>query len=69
MKEKLKGLFSRKLSDPSALKEDLRKLGLVCMGGGVIGMVMNRNYWGFVLILAGFIAWLFGLTEKRDSDH
>jgi hypothetical protein len=69
MKEKVKWLFSRKLSDPSALKEDLRKLGLVLMGGGVIGMIMNRNHWGFVLILAGAIAWFFGLTEMRGSDH
>jgi hypothetical protein len=69
MKEKLKRLFSRKLPGWLAVKVSLWELGLVFVGAGVIGMILEGNLRGFILILVGVIVLFFGLTKRRDPDN
>ncbi len=69
MRDALKRLFSRELSEKSSIiQEDLRKVGLVSVGAGIIGVIMQNNLSGFWLIIIGLIAWGFGLTEQRNED-
>lgn len=67
--EVLKRLFSRKLSEKSSLlQEDLRKIGLVLTGAGILAIVIDSNFAGFLVMIFGIITWIFGLTDKRTED-
>lgn len=69
MRDTLKRLISRKLSEESTvLQEDLRKIGLVLVGAGIVGVILQGNFYGFLLVAFGAAAWIFGLTEQRKDD-
>ncbi len=67
--EVLKRLFSRQLAEKSSLlQEDLRKIGLVLTGAGILAIVIDSNFAGFLVMIFGIITWIFGLTDKRTED-
>lgn len=65
----LKRLLRRKLSETSTiLQEDLRKIGLVLTGAGIIAIFIEGEFSGFLVMAFGVITWVFGLTEQREND-
>lgn len=69
MKKALRRLFRRKFSETSTpLQEDLRKLGLVLTGAGILAMFLDGRVAGSVVIVIGMVNWMFGLTERRNGD-
>ncbi len=64
-----KRLLKRKLAKTSTLmSEDLRKLGLVFIGGGFLALLVDKKAAG---LWAGFIGVglsFFGLTEPKDEE-
>ena len=50
------------------LRDDLRKLGLVWIGAGLITFVVQGNWIGIIPFLVGSILLFFGLTQPTESQ-
>lgn len=61
-------LRNRKLTSREDLRDDLRKLGLVWIGTGLITFVVNDNWIGVIPFLIGLILLYFGLTQPEDEQ-
>ena len=63
-----KALRNRKLTSREDLRDDLRKLGLVWIGAGLITFVVQGNWIGIIPFLVGSILLFFGLTQPTESQ-
>ena len=63
-----KALRNRKLTSREDLRDDLRKLGLVWIGAGLITFVVQDNWIGIIPFLVGSILLFFGLTQPTESQ-
>ena len=63
-----KALRNRKLVSREDLRDDLRKLGLVWIGAGLITFVVQGNWIGIIPFLVGSILLFFGLTQPTESQ-
>ena len=61
-------LRKRKLVSRHELRDDLRKLGVIWVGAGVVVFVVNDNTKGIVPFAIGLILLYFGLTQSKDKQ-
>jgi hypothetical protein len=55
------------------LQEDLRKLGLICIGVGCAGIFLDfypklTISYLFLVAMTGIVIWLLGLIERNPHD-
>jgi len=74
MKNRVSKLFSAiaKRVNVRALQDDFRKAGLVLVGAGYIGVIIDSDKIssteGFVLLFTGIILWSIGLAQEEDGN-
>lgn len=64
----LTALRNRKLTSREDFRDDLRKLGLVWIGTGLISFVVNDKWLGVIPFLIGLVLLYFGLTQPEDEQ-
>lgn len=50
------------------LRDDLRKLGVIWVGAGVVVFVVNDNTKGVIPFAIGLVLLYFGLTQSKDKQ-
>lgn len=61
-------LRKRKLVSRHELRDDLRKLGVIWVGAGVVVFVVNDNTKGIIPFAIGLVLLYFGLTQSKDKQ-
>lgn len=61
-------LQKRKLVSRDELRDDLRKLGVIWVGAGVVVFVVNDNTKGIIPFAIGLVLLYFGLTQSKDKQ-
>ncbi|WP_417536660.1 hypothetical protein [Methylophaga sp.] len=64
----INALKNRQFDSIKELKEDLRKVGIVFFGSGLLAVVLNFNYLGVVPAAIGFLLMYLGLTSGSEPD-
>ncbi|AUZ86165.1 hypothetical protein [Methylophaga nitratireducenticrescens] len=64
----INALKNRQFDSIKELKEDLRKVGIVFFGSGLLAVVLNFNYLGIVPAAIGFLLMYLGLTSGSEPD-
>lgn len=60
-------LRKRRLVSRHELRDDLRKLGVIWVGAGVVVFIVNDNTKGIVPFAIGLVLLYFGLTQPGDN--
>ena len=64
----LTGLKERELTGESTpLEEDMRRMGLVLMGGGLLAVILDAQWIGLGAAIIGLILSFLGLTRRPDE--
>jgi len=64
----LTGLKEREVTEKSTpLEEDMRRMGLVLMGGGLLAVILDAQLVGLGAAVVGFILSFLGLTRRPDE--
>ena len=61
-------LVKRRLITVTAMREDLRKLGLVFLGSGILAILLKGDWAGIFPVLFGVILLFVGLTRPRRTS-